>query len=655
MIMNHMMTPEAEKHLRAWQKSFIKKQFCTKHNTGNEHNLWFANCCTGSGKSNVGFESVIQNILFNETRHKKSINVFVAPTIMLSNQIRRECEEYVQKFYPALTKKIDFIVRNCESEDSKIDISKPVYWANNSKVRHVVFAYCADSFFGNDTIGNRYDAIYSGLKKTIANNKNIVCGTIVFDEAHNYKSKWSEITGYAATSSTNIIPTPEEVNKLPELFSDVLCMTGTPCLYQCWMSQDERWKKDYVVSVNYAMAIKHGWIVRPDVYVINVCDIKNQLEDAAIAAMAHERRINSSGIKGVSNATTHMLVNAPDINTANNVGKNLWNYYDGEVGVSILHSAKTVKDTGRGKNTTFDLTAEIDGVKMGSKEAKEAIMKIDTTDAGKERIVTQVEMISEGINVNSFDAPLISSHSDVKITQQIGRSLRFAKGKNHASIYCVAENQEDVATLVSELVDQGLDLEEVLKKMKMIDISGKGKDEDPEAVADYEKSAWRGYTKVEIKNLMNAVNGATVEARIKNYVKNNAPALDLIYKLISAIKVASPSSSKNAKGSGKGTGKGSSKGGAGAKAEKGEKKESSALGKKNAILRRIEDRITKVADWRDLYIPNMGMDKVINYMLDDLCGIGEAPTLNSEEAAILRDLINQVDIEMQQAVADHQK
>ena len=288
---------------------------------------------------------------------------------------------------------------------------------------------------------------------------------------------------------------------------------------------------------------------------------------------------------------------------------------------------------------------------MGSKDAKDSIMKIDSTDADKERIVTQVEMISEGINVNSFDSPLISSHSDVKITQQIGRSLRFAKGKNHASIYCVAENQTDVANLVSELVDQGLDLEEVLKKMKMIDISGKGKDEDPEAVADYEKSAWRGYTKVEIKNLMNVVNGATVEASIKNYVKNSAPALDLIYKLISAIKVASPSSSKNAKGSGKG----GSKGGAGAKAENGEKKESSPLSKKNAILRRIEDRITKVADWRNLYIPHMDMDKVINYMLDDLCGIGEAPTLNSEEAALLRDLINQVDIEMQQAVADHQK
>ena len=112
-----------------------------------------------------------------------------------------------------------------------------------------------------------------------------------------------------------------------------------------------------------------------------------------------------------------MLINAPDINTANNVGKNLWDYYGGKVGSSILHSKATVKDTGRGMNTTFDLTAEIDGVKMGSKEAKESIMKIDTTDIGKERIVTQVKMISEGINVNSFDATLITSHSEVNIIQ----------------------------------------------------------------------------------------------------------------------------------------------------------------------------------------------------------------------------------------------
>ena len=102
--------------------------------------------------------------------------------------------------------------------------------------------------------------------------------------------------------------------------------------------------------------------------------------------------------------------------------------------MSILHSDKTVKDTGRGKNKIFDLTAEVDGKEVGSKEAKESIMKIDTTDVGKERIVTQVAMISEGINVNTFDAPLITSHSDVNITQPIGRSLRKADGKNHASV-----------------------------------------------------------------------------------------------------------------------------------------------------------------------------------------------------------------------------
>ena len=655
-----MMTPEAEKYLRTWQKHFIKKQFCPKHDTGAEHNLWFANCCTGSGKSNVGFESVIQNIQFNASRGKKTINVFVAPTIMLSKQIKKECEEYLQKFYPTLKDKVEFVLRNCESDDSRVDLAKTIYWANNSKVRHYVFVYCADSFFGNDTIGNRYDAIYKGLKNTTTKNKDIVCGTIVFDEAHNYRTWWEEITGYAATSPRTINPTTQDINILTDLFSDVVCMTGTPCVYQCWMSQDERWQKDFVVSVNYAMAIKNGWIVRPDVYVLMVRDIKSQLEDAAITAMAHERRINASGIKGVANTTTHMLINAPDINTANNVGKNLWEYYGKKVGVSILHSPKTVKDTSRGKNTTFDLTAEIDGVPMGSKQAKDSIMAIDSTDYARERIVTQVEMISEGINVNSFDCPLITSHSDVKITQQIGRSLRFLPKtvpgvKNHASIYCVAENQEDVANLVSQLVDQGLDLEEVLKNMKIVDVPGKGKPEDEDAVADYEKSDWRGYTKVEIKNLMNMVNGATVEARIKNYVNNHAAAINLIYSLISAIKVSGSSKGKKAAAKSGKSGKGSStKGGAGTKDENGEKKESTPLGKKNAILRRIEDRITKVADWRDLYIPNMQMDKVINYMLDDLCGVGEAPTLTTEQAAILRDFITQVDIEMQQAVAAHQ-
>ena len=650
--MNHMMTPDAESHLRAWQKSFIKNKFCPKHVTGNEHNLWFANCCTGSGKSNVGFESVIQNILFNGARRKKSIHVFVGPSIMLSNQIKRECEAYLHKFYPFLVDKVEFFVRNCESTDSKIDLSKLIYWAKNSTYQHGVFTYCADSFFGNETIGNRYDAIYNGLKKTVTANPDIVCGTIVFDEAHNYKSRWGEITGYAATSSTNIIPTPEDINKLPDLFSDVLCMTGTPCPYQCWMSQDERWKKDSVVSVNYATAIKHKWIVCPDVYVIKVRDVKTQLEDAAITALAHERRINAANIRGVSNVATHMLINAPDINTANNCGKNLWNYYGGKVGSSILHSKATVKDTGRGMNTTFDLTAEIDGVKMGSKDAKESIMKIDTTDIGKERIVTQVKMISEGINVNSFDATLITSHSEVNITQQTGRTLRIFKGKNHASLYAVSQNQDDVAIIVSELVDQGLDLEEVLSHIKEIDISGRGKEEDPDSIVEYEKSGWRKYTKVEIKNLMNAVNGATVEARIRNYVKNNADAIDLIYQLISAIGTSSKASTTKGKSRTKSASKG--KGSGASNASTGKKNEG-MIGKKNAILRRIEDRITKVPDWRNLYIPNMDVDKIINYMLNDLCGIGKAPTLTKEQSAILRDLINQVDIEMQQAQAARTK
>lgn len=649
--MNSMMTPEAEKYLRTWQKNFINKKFCPKHVTGSEHNLWFANCCTGSGKSNVGFETVIQNILFNESLGRKSISVFIAPTIMLSDQIKVDCVKYFEKYYPNLKGKVDFSVFNCESTDNRINLAKPIYWAANPKVRHYVVSYCYDSFFGNETIGNRYDAIYNGLVATTAN-KDIVCGTIVFDEAHNYGSKWSEITGYAATSSTNIIPTPEDVNILTKLFSDVVCMTGTPNVYQCWMSQDERWAKDYVVSVNYATAMKNGWIVSPDVFVIMVNDVRTGLEDAAITALANERHINAAKIKGVSNVATHMLVNSPDINTANNVGKNLWNYYDKSVGVSILHSTKKVADTGRGQNKFLNLTAEIDGKEMGSKDAKKSIMEIDTTDVGKERIVTQVEMISEGINVNSFDCSLLTSHSEVNNIQQTGRTLRKFDGKNHASLYCVAENQEDVAQLVSDLVDQGLDLEEVLKKMKLVDRRGTDKDEDPDSVADYEASSWRGYTQVEIRNLMNAVSGATVGARIKTYLKKNTAAIDLLYSMISAIKVNTPTKSKKSTGKSGKSGKG---GGSGAsKADKGEKKESSPLGKKNAILRRIEDRITKVADWRKLYIPNMGINKVINYMLDDLCGIGDAPTLTGEQAAILRDFIKQVDIEMQQAEAAHQ-
>lgn len=651
--MKSMMTLEVEKHLRTWQRNFIKNQFCPKHNTGDEHNLWFANCCTGSGKSKVGFESVIQNILFNDSRRKKSINVLIGPSIPLSKQIKEECEEYLHQFYPTLAGNVEFVLRNCESSNSRIDLSKPVYWANNPKIRHYVFVYCSDSFFGNETIGNRYDAIYNGLKKTITNNKDIVCGTIVFDEAHNYRNRWEEITGYNPTSSQMIERTTRNINILTDLFMDVLCMTGTPCVYQCWMSQHENWKKDFVVGVNYATAIKNGWIVRPDVYVIMVKDIKTQLEDAAITSLAHERRINASGVKGVANITTHMLINAPDINTANNVGKNLWKFYDGKVGVSILHSDKTVKDTSRGENTNFDLTAMIDGVEVGPKVAKDSIMAIDDTDYDKERIVTQVEMISEGINVNSFDAPLITSHSDVKITQQIGRCLRFAAGKNHASIYCVAENQEDVANIVSQLVDQGLDLEEVLKNMKIIDVPGNGKPEDPDAVADYEKSAWRVYNPVEIKNLMNIVNGATVESRIKNYRKNNIGAIDFLYKLISDIKVSGYG--KPTKNSKKGkSGKGAGGNGNSSKSNSGNgKKESSPLGKTNAILRSIADRIMKVADWRNLYIPNMQIDKVINHMLDDLCGIGKPPTLTIEQAAVLRDLITQVKIEVEQAEVAH--
>lgn len=620
--------------------------------TGSEHNLWFANCCTGSGKSYVGFEAVIQNIMFNEGREKKSISVFIAPTIMPSNQIKGECVKYFEKHYPNMVDKVNFSVFNRESTDNRINLAKPIYWAKDSKVRHYVVSYCYDSFFGNETIGNRYDAIYNGLLATTTSNKDIVCGTIVFDEAHNYGSRWSEITGYSATSSTNIIPTPEDVNILTKLFSDVVCMTGTPNVYQCWMSQDERWSKDYVVSVNYATAMKNGWIVSPDVFVIMVNDVKSGLEDAAITAMENERHIDAAKIPGVSNVAPHMLVNAPDINTANNVGKNLWEFYGGKVGVSILHSNKKVNDTGRGKNGMFSLTAQIDGKEMGSKAARDSIMEIDQTDVGKERIVTQVEMISEGINVNSFDCSLLTSHSDVNNIQQIGRTLRNFAGKNHASLYCVAENQDDVAQLVSDLVEQGLDLEEVLKNIKIVDISGTDKDEDPDSVADYEASSWRGYTKVEIKNLMNAVNGATVEARIKTYLKKNTAAIDLLYSLISAIKVNTPTKSKKSTGKAGKSGRG---GGSGAsKHEKVEKKESSPLGKKNAILRRIEDRITKVADWRKLYIPNMGINKVINCMLDDLCGIGEAPKLSTEQAAVLRDLIKQVDIEMQQAEVAHQ-
>lgn len=242
-------------------------------------------------------------------------------------------------------------------------------------------------------------------------------------------------------------------------FAGVIVASGTPSSTQKSIGKYKG--VDHVMRCTPRRAIEDNIICKPCLNLICEDAInQNQLVNVVISVVEREKILCSTEPFKVKS-----LVCACSIDQANQAAKELRNR-EPNWHVAVLHSSKKVgDDTGAIK----EYKSSIDGSSKTSNEVFDYLDKIDEdlvyTEDAEPIIVFQVDMISEGVNIKSFNSVIISSNSDTKQMQQTGRVLRDCKTKDnkrkvdygHASIYAYYNNKENLYNMIMALAEQGLE------------------------------------------------------------------------------------------------------------------------------------------------------------------------------------------------------
>lgn len=420
--------------LRPWQVSARYK--INKIAKQEIHSLIAVNACVGSGKTTVAMQAMVDFIKRNELN--ETIQVFVCPRLALCEQQAKEIEKY---FKDAEVTSFKVICYNCEGE-------KPKEFTDHNQ--HIVLVACDKSI---------WDDKLPAFKRLLENRE---CGVIAYDEAHNYSAHCSQMFHYTEDKS---LPYTAD-DGLAAYFDTSLFMSGTPNEYQIKLAKDNH---SIDLSIKDAISVvPRPYICKPTLNLVHskdeVFDVR-LIRDAIIAIKNHEKEF----YKDNEYMQPRILVCADGIDTIQNIKNELGD----DCHVILLHS---VKETNIDNGREF-FEPEINGDKKSKAEVMEML---DAIDSGSEKasellsdkkpiIVLQVDMISEGVNIKSFNSVFITSHSETKQMQQIGRVLRHFEVKDEngnilfdkyqtglANIYCPISNDSEIGELLFNLERAGL-------------------------------------------------------------------------------------------------------------------------------------------------------------------------------------------------------
>ncbi len=420
--------------LRPWQVSAKNK--INEIAEQEAHALIAVNACVGSGKTTVAMQAMVDFIKKNELN--ETIQVFVCPRLALCKQ---QAKEIVKYFTDAEVTSFKVICYNCEGE-------KPKEFTDHSQ--HIVLVACDKSI---------WDDKLPAFKRLLENRK---CGVIAYDEAHNYSAHCSQMFHY---TEDNSIPYTAD-NGLATYFETSLFMSGTPNEYQTKLAKDNH---SIELSIKDAISVTpRPYICKPTLNLVHskdeVFDVR-LIRDAIIAIKNHEKEL----YKDNEYMQPRILVCADGIDTIQNIKNELGD----DCHVILLHSVKETNIN----NEVETFEPEINGVKKNKTEVMEMLDAIDSDSEKasellsdkKPIIVLQVDMISEGVNIKSFNSVFITSHTQTKQMQQIGRVLRHFEVKNEngnilfdkntsglANIYCPISNEAEVGELLYNLEQAGL-------------------------------------------------------------------------------------------------------------------------------------------------------------------------------------------------------
>lgn len=413
---------------REWQVDAFRK--CRESNGRDQHGFVNLIAGVGAGKTDVAAYAIYDFI--RKHPGETTVSLFVAPRINL-------CRQQLD----AIRKYASFMLE----ENTDVDPKRLKCWEINSKSPqrrdieallniedgyHYVFVICAPSYFSPKKYLPYWGTLFDHWTE-----RGIRMGVRVYDEAHNYKTKSDLIVGRAWYFCTDLL------------------MSGTPAPYQLEM------EAEYDAQCSVKKAMERGWTVQPKLYFVK--GNWNQSFRSIILDMV-QRELQLSMSEGVA---PRMMVSCKKISQIEDIlDMKVFKEGAGEVfNVISIHSEKP------------DQKPRVNGVEVSSRGALQAIQALDSNNAAAlakygidpklMTIVLQVDMISEGINVKSFNSVIVTTSVIRKAMQQFGRVFRnydidgFSKRKNgHASVYVVQESSQDFMKFFEELKDNyGVDFD----------------------------------------------------------------------------------------------------------------------------------------------------------------------------------------------------
>lgn len=396
-----------------------------------EENLVIVNACVGSGKTFIA-ENAFGDFI-NLHRDNKTVQMFVTPRIRLCDQQSESIIRTLESEYGLINKK-DFQLVHVDCTKNEFNWRNP-YLSGN----HIIFVICSENLFGSDiSVVNAKVPRWTRWLKNFEAWKNMEynLGFAAFDEAHNYEN-----------DSKYIVKTDESINK----FFKVVLLSGTPSAFQKELTKTHR---KNVCTCTPKEAMENKWIVKPSLNLI-IGNKDTQMARAIESILIREKaKYKKEPFKPT------IMVNFGGIDDIGHIHE--MEYFKKNAGKKFhfvtLHSEKEHTKN----NVVETLKPTIDGNIVKEKEAYNAIQSIDNRctyfSDDLPIIVGQVQMLGEGINVNSFNACLITTNSDKTAMQQIGRIVRnyTFNGKTkindgHANIYVMVDNIDSIETLLVNL------------------------------------------------------------------------------------------------------------------------------------------------------------------------------------------------------------
>ena len=430
---------------RTWQ--WEAKESAEKALDENQR-LFAINACVGSGKTNVAFEAMISFI--EKFNPEKSVHLFVCPRLSLCDQQLSDMKEYIT----SAGIEGSFVLLNSSNRNKNLEhltVKAGVVNPLSPENRHVFIVACDASIWG-DKKGKEERIRFNRFKKFLENEKKLgrSVGVVAYDEAHNYKGNENKLK--------------PEIDKLSKLFRISLFMSGTPAQYQFDIFKENTNK----ALCSVATAGENGWICKPTL---------NLVYDKAPDLSTKEIQLFKSEVEMIIKNETkrfeqyegkypRILICSNGIDPITDIK----NKIEG-VHVFAIHSIKA----GNEKNKFVEATPTINGKAVEKETILDMLDALDNNDLefeaegfmakdflDKPLVVFQVDTISEGVNVKSFSAVYISTHSGQKQVQQIGRVLRnsnFPVNKNQndlAQVYVGVDNAYEVASLMLALQEYSL-------------------------------------------------------------------------------------------------------------------------------------------------------------------------------------------------------